>query len=44
VAPATVNDYSVRVRNGAAPPTNPGTIYVTVPGGGVAGPFTVANG
>ncbi len=28
----------------AAPPTNPGRIYVESNGGGIAGPFTVANG
>jgi hypothetical protein len=41
--PATGGDYDIRVRNGAAPATNPGTIWVTSNGGGVAGPFTVSN-
>jgi hypothetical protein len=43
-APATGGEYDFRLRNGAAPPTNPGTIYVVSSGGGVAGPFTVARG
>jgi hypothetical protein len=43
VAPATVGDYSVRVRGGA-PTTNPGRIFVRSDRGGIAGPFTVANG
>ena len=42
--PATGGDYDMRLRNGAAPPSNPGRIWVTSSGGGVAGPFTVANG
>jgi hypothetical protein len=41
--PATGGDYDIRLRNGAAPPTNPGQIWVTSNGGGVAGPFAVAN-
>jgi hypothetical protein len=44
VAPATLNDFNLRLRNGAAPATNPGTIFVTGGNGGVGGPFTVANG
>jgi hypothetical protein len=36
--------YDIPLRNGAAPATNPGRIWVTSDGGGVAGPFTVANG
>jgi hypothetical protein len=43
-APATGGEYDFRLRNGAAPATNPGTIYVVSSGGGVAGPFTVARG
>jgi hypothetical protein len=42
--PATGGVYDFRLRNGAAPATNPGTIYVVSNGGGVAGPFTVARG
>jgi hypothetical protein len=44
VAPATVGTYDIRARNAAAPSTNPGKIFVVSDGGGVAGPFTVANG
>jgi hypothetical protein len=43
VAPATVGTYDIRVRNAAAPPVNPGKIYVVSENGGVAGPFTVAG-
>ena len=43
-APATGGEYDIRLRNGAAPPTNPGRIFVESNGGGVAGPFVVANG
>jgi hypothetical protein len=43
-APAVGGEYDIRLRNGAAPATNPGRIYVESNGGGVAGPFTVANG
>jgi hypothetical protein len=42
--PATGGEYDLRLRNGAAPATNPGTIYAVSSGGGVAGPFTVARG
>jgi len=41
---ATGGVYDLRFRNGAAPATNPGRIYVISSIGGVAGPFTVANG
>jgi hypothetical protein len=41
--PATGGEYDIRLRNGAAPPTNPGSIWVTSNGDGVAGPFTVSN-
>jgi hypothetical protein len=41
--PATGGVYDFRLRNGAAPATNPGTIYVVSNGGGVAGPFRVTN-
>jgi hypothetical protein len=44
VAPATVGDYSLRFRNGAAPAQKPATIYVVSSEGGIAGPFTVTNG
>jgi hypothetical protein len=44
VAPATVGTYDIRVRNAAAPATNPGKIYVVSENGGQAGPFTVTNG
>ncbi len=37
-------DYELRLRNGAAPATNPGRIFVESNMGGVAGPFTVTNG
>jgi chitodextrinase len=40
----TLNAYDIRLRNGAAPATNPGRIFVKSSGGGIAGPFTVSNG
>ena len=40
----TVNAFDIRLRNGAAPATNPGRIFIKSSGGGVAGPFTVTNG
>jgi hypothetical protein len=43
VAPATVGNYSVRVRAGA-PTTNPGRIIVKSDKGGATAPFTVTNG
>jgi Chitobiase/beta-hexosaminidase C-terminal domain/Fibronectin type III domain len=43
-APATGGVYDIRLRNGAAGTANPGKVWVTSSGGGVAGPFTVANG
>jgi hypothetical protein len=43
VAPATVGDYSVRVRAGG-PTTNPGRIIVKSDKGGATAPFTVTNG
>ena len=43
VAPATNGTYDIRARNGNAPATNPGKIYVTSENGGVAGPFTVSG-
>lgn len=43
-APPGIGDFSIRLRNGAAPTQNPGRIYVKSSNGGVAGPFTVANG
>jgi Fn3 domain-containing protein/fibronectin type III domain protein len=44
VAPATNGTYDIRVRNAAAPATNPGRIFVVSENGGQAGPFTVAAG
>jgi hypothetical protein len=40
-APATGGEYDIRLRNAAAPATNPGRIFVESDSGGVAGPFTV---
>jgi hypothetical protein len=37
-------EWELRLRNGAAPATNPGRIFVESSMGGVAGPFTVSNG
>jgi hypothetical protein len=42
-APATGTTYDWRLRNGV-PTTNPGQVFVRSTNGGVAGPFTVANG
>jgi hypothetical protein len=42
--PATGGDYAVRTRGAAAGTANPGRVYVKSSKGGVAGPFTVANG
>jgi hypothetical protein len=42
--PATGGTYDIRLRNGNAPATNPGKIYVESDSGGVAGPFVVSNG
>jgi hypothetical protein len=44
VAPETVGTFDIRARNGAAPTSNPGKVFVVSENGGVAGPFTVANG
>ena len=41
--PATGTTYDWRLRAGV-PTTNPGRIFVKSAGGGLAGPFTVANG
>jgi fibronectin type III domain protein len=38
------NAFDIRLRNGAAPATNPGRIFIKSSGGGVVGPFTVTNG
>jgi hypothetical protein len=43
-APATGGEYDIRLRNAAAPATNPGRIFVESDSGGVAGPATVRNG
>jgi hypothetical protein len=40
----TANAFDIRLRNGAAPATNPGRIFLKSSGGGVTGPFTVTNG
>ena len=40
VAPATVGDWTVRLRDGAVPP-NPGRVIAVSSGGGTTGPFTV---
>src|SRR3954471_9088135 len=42
--PATGGAYDIRLRNAAAGTGNPGKIWVTSSGDGVAGPFTVTNG
>jgi hypothetical protein len=44
VAPETVGTFDIRARNAAAPTSNPGKVFVVSENGGVAGPFTVANG
>ena len=44
VAPATVGDYALRLRNNAAGARNPGQIWATSSNGGVVGPVTVTNG
>jgi hypothetical protein len=41
--PSAIGDYSLRLRNNAAPPTNPGQITVESSSGGKAGPFTVSG-
>jgi hypothetical protein len=38
---AGTGDYSIRLRRGQVPQTNPGRIWVKSSGGGTAGPFTV---
>jgi hypothetical protein len=43
-APAVGGVYDLRFRDAAAPATRPATIYVVSSLGGVAGPFTVAQG
>jgi hypothetical protein len=42
-APPGIGDYSIRLRTNV-PPTNPGRVIVKSDRGGIAGPFTVANG
>jgi hypothetical protein len=42
-APPGVGDYSLRLRNNAAPATNPGQIVVESSRNGKAGPFTVSG-
>ncbi len=41
--PATGGTYDIRLRNGNAPATNPGKIFVESDSGGVAGPIVPAN-
>jgi hypothetical protein len=43
-APPAIGEFDLRLRNGAAPATNPGQIFVESDGGGVAGPTTVTAG
>jgi hypothetical protein len=43
-APPAVGDWTIRLRDGAAPATNPGRIIAESSGGGTAGPFNVSNG
>ncbi len=43
-APPGIGDWTIRLRNAAAGTTNPGRIIARSDGGGIAGPFTVANG
>lgn len=42
-AQVTLGAYTVRLRNNAAPGTNPGTIFVKSDKGGQAGPISVSN-
>jgi hypothetical protein len=42
-APPGIGDYDIRLRANV-PATNPGRVFVKSNGGGIAGPFTVANG
>jgi hypothetical protein len=42
--PPAIGEFDLRFRNGAAPATNPGRIFVESDGGGVAGPATVTAG
>ncbi|MFD1946929.1 fibronectin type III domain-containing protein [Nocardioides aestuarii] len=42
-APPGIGDWDIRLRNGAAPATNPGRIYARSSAGGVAGPFNVSQ-
>lgn len=41
-APATGGAFDIRLRNAAAPATNPGRIFAVSTDGGIAGPFTVS--
>jgi hypothetical protein len=43
-APPAIGEFDIRLRNGAAPASNPGRIFVESDGGGVAGPTTVTAG
>ena len=42
-APATGGVFDLRLRNAAAGPTNPGTVWIESSVGGTAGPFTVSG-
>ena len=42
VAPATGGDVNLRLRNGAAPASNPGQIWLESTAGGTTGPFPVS--
>ena len=43
VAPAVGGDFTLRLRNGAVPNTNPGQIVAVADDGAVSAPFTVEN-
>ena len=43
-APPGIGDWTIRLRNTAAGPTNPGRIIAKSDGGATTGPFTVSNG
>lgn len=43
-APPGIGDWTIRLRNGAALPSNPGRIIAGSSGGGFTAPFTVSNG
>jgi hypothetical protein len=43
-APPGIGDWTIRLRDGAALPSNPGRIIAVSRGGGQTAPFTVSNG